>query len=98
VFYGNCILRVDTAQTGSPGPYRAFMDQVSRHAEAFPMGLNPCLYFANFHLFSCELEFLQRVLQVYESCLAGSLPRLEALQVLELLHMYLDHRSAKRCF
>ncbi len=46
------------------------------------MGLNPCVYFANFYLFTYELEFLRGVVQVYESSLPGSLPRQEALRVL----------------
>lgn len=57
-------------------------DRVFRQAEGIPMGLNPCVYFANFYLFTYELEFLQRVVHVYESSPVGSAPRGEAFRVL----------------
>lgn len=46
------------------------------------MGLNPYVYFANFYLFTYELEFVRRVVHVYATSAPGTEPRLEALRVL----------------
>ena len=36
-------------------------DAVFSQAEGIPMGLNPCIYFAKYYLFSYELQFARQV-------------------------------------
>lgn len=46
------------------------------------MGLNPCVYFANYYLYTYELQFVRRVVHVYGISAPDSEPRRAALRVL----------------
>ena len=62
--------------------YFSVGDRVFRQAEGIPMGLNPCVYFANYYLFTYELEFLRSVVYVLVHSPPGSEAWLETLRVL----------------
>ena len=62
--------------------YFSVGDRVFRQAEGIPMGLNPCVYFANFYLFTYELEFVRSVVHVLDHSPPGCEAWEEAIRVL----------------
>lgn len=62
--------------------YFSVGDRIFRQAEGIPMGRNPCVYFANFYLFTYELDFVRSVVYVLDHSPHGSDAWLEAVRLL----------------